>query len=501
MDGMKIGIDFGNCNIKIANFNKKPKPLKIDNDENNRDGKIANVIKYKTKDDFIIGNKAFSDSKDGEIIQYIKRKLELEEFVHQFEGFALSAEEITRDIFSSINSQIVNKFGQASSTVITVPVCFTEMQKEKINVAALDAGIKVSQIISEPVAGLFSIDRIFEEECDETILIFDFGSSTLDLCVFEVTNSDDFVDINIISSIGLNFGGVDLTKMIYDDIICVKYKDIIEKELVAENETKIEFIQKELYKITDNLKHDLFESEDDDTVLILTSINTRDTHVIELLLDEVLDCFEKNNVKQKIIKVLNDLFSDIFKGDITTIKTFGGTSRILYIREILEEYFNLEIDDYDHDEAYQSIALGACKYADIISNKEENLNIDIKNSISFYAGINKNNMFFPIVQKNEKYNFFTPLKSLTKYLDNSTDYTISLYQSFECENINIGGENGAVFLGKINLDVVKYNVYKTENLLCCFGVNSNGKIVGQFSVLDDENEVVFIEEKEFIIGG
>lgn len=93
------------------------------------------------------------------------------------------------------------------------------------------------------------------------------------------------------------------------------------------------------------------------------------------------------------------------------------------------------------------------------------------------------------------------MKSLTNYIVNSTDYTITLYQSFECENVKISGENGAVFLGKINLDTDKYNSYKTENLLCCFGVNSQGKIVGQFSVLDDQNDIEFIEEKEFIIGG
>ena len=118
----------------------------------------------------------------------IKRKLELESWSRSFQelGFTLSAQEIATDIFQWIKARIEEQGRPVEHAVITVPVCFTEIQKAKVVQAAKEAGINIKDTITEPVAALFSVEELFGEACDENVVVFDFGGATLDLCLFHL---------------------------------------------------------------------------------------------------------------------------------------------------------------------------------------------------------------------------------------------------------------------------------------------------------------------------
>ena len=198
MDGFSIGIDFGTCSIKIAYYDEKSgkiNQLKIDKSDNSADKKVPNIIEYSSRAEYQVGNiakkKKFYSPKN--VVDLIKRKLELEHWSFHFEelGFGLTAEEIAEDIFRWLKERVEEQGRVIENAVVTVPVCYTEVQKNRILRSAKKAGLKIRGTITEPVAALFSIDALFEEECDENVVIFDFGGATLDLCLLHISNDGD----------------------------------------------------------------------------------------------------------------------------------------------------------------------------------------------------------------------------------------------------------------------------------------------------------------------
>lgn len=509
MAGYSLGIDFGTCSIKIANYEArtdKVNPLKIDKKDNNSKDKVSNVIAYSSRNDYFVGDKARKTKvlNPSNVVEHIKRKLEMEDKICDFPklGFSLSACQIAEDIFKWLKKSVENLGREIEEAVITVPVCFSEVQKNRIINSAKEAGINVVDTITEPVAALFSIDRIFEEACNETIVIFDFGGASLDLCLVHVENDGDGeIEINVEASAGMDFGGVDITKLLYNEIIYPKYKDFIDSETAKD---KFNRVQGELIDLTENMKMELFENEEESSEEYYNSPNESGASLdLELTIDEVMECFEKHQLKEMIIAALDDLFEDssnIDKDDVSLIKTSGGTSGILYVRELLAEYFGKDVEDYDSEESYLAVSKGAAKYLNLIL--DETSKVRINNALPFYVGVNKNHLFKPVVKRNQKYGFMLPYKKLSDILDSSdNEWKVSLYQSFKQEESSIDGEKGAVYLGKIPLQKDLYTDYKPENLLYKFGINRKGKMTAMFFGTDSLNEPMLIEEKEIVVGG
>ena len=57
--------------------------------------------------------------------------------------------------------------------------------------------------------------------------------------------------------------------------------------------------------------------------------------------------FERHDLKGKIFSLLDELFGQTYlnKNEVTQVKTFGGTSRVKYVLDLLTEYFGTDIFD------------------------------------------------------------------------------------------------------------------------------------------------------------
>jgi hypothetical protein len=66
-------------------------------------------------------------------------------------------------------------------------------------------GFKQVRLLPEPVAAAlcFGLDRKFDGMCT-TVLVFDFGGGTLDVCVIEIVKSDVKHQFEVLSSTGDN---------------------------------------------------------------------------------------------------------------------------------------------------------------------------------------------------------------------------------------------------------------------------------------------------------
>lgn len=511
MKGYSVGIDFGTSNIKVSYFNKarnRSDPLKIDKNDGSADKKVPNVILYKDREQTNMGRIAVRAKvlQRQNVVELIKRKLELEQWSQNFTklGFTLNAEEVTVDIFRWVKERIEEQGKELEHAVITVPVCFTELQKGKILRAAKEAGIPVSGTITEPVAALFSINELFEEGPGEgkarNVVVFDFGGSTLDLCLCRVTYEEDRIEIQVEASCGARLGGVDLTQMIYEDIIYPKYQREIDEEIAQDN---IHRVEQEFFDFTDELKMALFSEETEKVEDYFNLPYSSQSLPMTLTLEETVRCFQSRKVAETICRAIDSLFEDssvLDKEDIDMVKTFGGTSRVLFIRQILADYFGsdtYDIDDYDEDEAYSAVADGAARYLNLLENTDNQ--VTVKNTIPFYVGVDQNGCFRSVVQRNAKYGVFSPSRNLNAIVRPDGEWRIPLYQSFDREQISITGEKGAVYLGSVVLDQEKYQEF--DRIQYKFGVDGSGRIVGRFYEVDTDNVLLLREEKEILIGG
>lgn len=507
MDGFSIGIDFGTCSIKTAYYDKKSgkiNQLKIDKSDNSADKKVPNVIEYSSRTEYRVGNiakkKKFYSPKN--VVDLIKRKLELEHWSCHFEelGFGLTAEEIAEDIFIWLRERVEEQGRVIENAVVTVPVCYTEIQKNRILRSAKKAGLKIRGTITEPVAALFSIDALFEEECDENVVIFDFGGATLDLCLFHISNDGDGnVEIDIEASYGIHLGGVDITEMLYREVIYPKYREDLDYEIAQDI---LHYMEKSFIDETDRMKMMLFEEEEEKYEDCFDMKYSGKSLDVEMTLAEALECFQRHDLKAKVVAALDALFEDtqaIEKEDVTMVKAFGGTSRILFFREVLAEYFGMDVfdpDDFDMEEAYRAVANGAARYASILSG--DGGDVAITNSIPYFIGVNRGGRFKTVLRRGQKYGVFTPYRKLAEIADLKDCWKVVLYQSFVDDDSPVDGEEGAVYFGDMMLD---WNLYSDSiGVLYKFGVTGTGKVVGRFYGVKEDNEPVLIEEIE-VIGG
>ena len=504
-----VGIDFGASNIKAVAYNGK-KIRKIKLNKNQVAGEeIPNIIYYDKNNEVKVGYTAQREFDYKNKIMYIKRKLEQKSWSKYIEniGKDVTAQEVATDIFKWLKKTISNTLSEDDfKAVITMPVCFSEVQKNRIYNAATDAKIDVEAVVTEPFAALFSIEELFEEAEDDeqVVLIFDFGGSTLDLSLLRIENDGDGeICVTELASGGMHYGGIDIDEDIYHEVFESKYtKEIAEIKAIDDLGTA----EVELIDVVRKLKEIIFEDEEDEVDDIYHSRKGK-AYTFELTKNEIISVFEKTKIKQRIIDLLDNLFEttdEVEKEDITNIKLFGGTSKIDYFREILDEYIDdtdvFDIEDCDVEEIYTGIAAGAARY--LYFKKEEEDTVEIHNIIPFNIGIEESGKFVKYINRNERYGFETlyrPLKMADLIKNN---YMLNIYQTFyDLMETDIEAD-GIVFMGNVQLDK---NLYTAQDaVLFKMKMAEDGRLSIRFfeqRFENGENEIVLVENKQLKIGG
>ena len=519
--GLLVGIDFGTCNIKTSKLietkrGEVVKAIALNKNQGDIDKITSNVIEYR-KDEKIVGNNDYNEN----TIKYIKRKLEFENWNKYIKAINknVTAIDVATDIFSWINKRIKEQNGNEDieCAIITTPICYSEIQKERIRKAAINAGINVKDVISEPLAAMFSMEELSDdEEKNSVVMIFDFGGGTLDISIFEILNDGEGkIKITVLGSKGLRYGGVDITNSIYKNIILKKHEKEIDEEIKNEKDNiKIsneeekekyakEMVESEVIRAVEQLKQSLFSDEDEDEVENIWTTKKGKAIPLSLTTEEVSKIFEEINIKEKIEDLLDDLIDEarIDKEDITLVKLIGGTSRISYFRKMIFEYFDenediLDLDDFDEEENYRAVADGAAKYAGYLN--KTNSNIELKNRIAFSIGIDDNNVFKKVISRNSKYGFISPKKYIDMETLKKNDYKIKIYQVFGDKlNVKINGDNGAIYIGYLKLNSEKYK--NKDGILMELQIGKKGEIIGRFYEKDELDEVTLMEENIVIM--
>ena len=515
MNKTYVSIDFGACNIKaakkIANSINVQK-IKL-NKEQSGGVQIPNIICYRQQVDgsgiyTIVGQNAKEAPDQENVVSMIKPKLALPSWskVIPVHNKSLTAWDICQDTFELIWSLIV---GQSSTiedyeVVLTVPVTFTERQKQKLLQVTNQVGIPVKNIITEPFAALLSQEEFLEKSNGEVVLTFDFGGSTLDLSLTRIfkENNGELV-ITELATAGLDYGGSSIDQAIFEMFQNKKYVNEFKSLLQG---PKVETHRKDLMNLISFLKEDLYHDDEEATTSIYTIEG--DVYEFELTRTDVSNLLTTSGIIDRITELLDRLIEDageanygaIFdKSEITRVMPVGGTSQIKDFLEMLGEYFGEDVfdpSDFDpDDDIYMGVAIGAVRYGEIIDKNEQS--VRISTCIPFSIGIENNGIFMPLIRRNESYGFITLFKSLDVFDLKVNGFRIPIYQSVTGDQVPLD-QSDAVFMGDIILTKSLYNSHET--ILYKMQMLMDGLHMSFYRYTNDGiNE--FIEEQIILTGG
>lgn len=483
MSKLYLGIDFGNTNLKVSTMlegQKDPKMRSILTELGKGDKLQKNVVYYTPKGEAILGDRGLNESYKNTVIG-IKRKLELEFWKKRIEnlGADKSSKDVVADILKAIKEKIERDNGDKKITaaVITVPINFSEVQKDIIRAAAIDAQLELKAIITEPVAAAIEYGVLDDIEDGQKSLIFDFGGGTLDLVLFKYEEDKGIKKIEICGSMGIDFGGSSIDKYIYKKFFLPKI------DISKFDEEERQEIEKTVMKEISYKKELLFIDDDDEVEIVISNdlFNYKCESVIfTIKKNEIHQWFEEIKIKEQIVDALNEILydSDTERDEIFFARMIGGSSRIKFFQKVLEDYIDDEDifaeDDIDEDDLYSAVCNGAVRYLRTLTDEDGLL--EIEDRIAYDIGIKlENNKFNVLVSKNSKYEDYTTLKPFPK------DGKIILYQRFK----NMVGDDKEIYIGKIETNLPNDG----DEFYYKIGTNRYGKISCRIYKSSNFNEI------------
>lgn len=499
MKGYNIAIDFGNKNIKVATIDNGKVRMFPFSGHGSNEGYIQNIIYY-GENEFFLGNiaeqKAMIAKKEGELIYGIKQKLENRSWKQYISN--INAEKTIIDIVEDVLKEIVKKVKAKNgnrdidSCVITVPVNFTELQKERIRKACKKMNLPLIALISEPVAGgLGSTDEdLVELDDDEekNVIIFDCGGGTLDIALINLCRSEDELVFRVLGSVGMNFGGILINELILEKCVIPKLQD---SSILEEKEYRLKVLRE-----IERAKVSCLGSEEEEEYDLLLQDSEFDFKIesteITLTKDEMENVIKDYDFENSIGSMFDYLLENegFEKEDIDKVILLGGTSKIICIQNMVKNYFEddgvLNIDEQDDDKIYYSVAEGAANYLINLLDKNTKLTIENKNPYQLIAE-QENGREVMILTKDTAFETETAPKRFKTISDKGEEKEAFLYQKFETFGSD---EKLKVAIGKVKCDKDKFDSY----IYYSFTVDKYGEIKCKF--YNDDN---YINESKIIL--
>ena len=378
-----------------------------------------------------------------------------------------SVEFLMCELLKKLKTIIIENIGDNFDVIITIPANFNEGQKNKILTYCKIVNINCKCLVYEPCSAALSYINYFHDIKDEElkrIVVFDFGAGTLDLAIVSCNSAyiDDKLEwmTKIEYNIGdNNLGGIDINIMLDGYLMNEYSKDDIE-----------------------DIKIKLSNKQDTDKIKYLEYFK---------LLDDTF--------KHRIIHLLDNLhIYDITKFDIDIVLLIGGGCYNEWIRDLIQDYYNKEIQTFNLDLTNKlntikldirdiGVSLGATCY-----NKKflkDNVLI-LTESIPLSICIETSNKMCKLIPKNTLIPCTTK-KYFTTTEDNQTEIEIKLFQ----------GDEEYYLLGNFIMDNLKSEPKGIIVVIINISITTDGLIIVEGSVKGTEkyNKKIIINRYNFNI--
>jgi len=278
-------------------------------------------------------------------------------------------EEISAQILKKLRTDAENEIkSKIEYAVITVPAYFNDKQKHATRTAAALAGLKVQRLLPEPTAAAisFGVTDMKPEESN-TILVFDFGGGTFDLCILTISGGQIIEQVKG----GDNWlGGEDIDKVIIDyicNLIANEYNtDNIQSLFKNQNQKSVNRFLRELKSKVEKAKIEL-SSRETAYIEIMGLLKGIDVNV-ELkrdTFDQLIKPFVDRTI-QKTEQLLSNFSADL----IDKILLVGGSSQIPLVISSVKNFFGSN-RVLTHKRPMLAIAEGAAILAHRLSDTYE----------------------------------------------------------------------------------------------------------------------------------
>lgn len=377
-----VGIDLGTTNSLVAIIHpdtKQPTALKdVDNTT-----LVPSIVHFGKNQEMHIGSeaKAYLESDPNNTIYSVKRLMgksfkDVNDPNHLL-GYKIVDNDLDQlvkiqvgqqfyspiELSSYILKELKNRAEHAlkmniSKCVITVPAYFNDAQRQATRDAGKLAGLDVLRIINEPTAASLAYGLGIEKGISKCIAVYDLGGGTFDMSILRIT--DGIFDV-LSTNGNTSLGGDD-----FDNLLVEHFSNQIgiSKQELATNKHLAQTLR---LKAEEAKKYLSLHSEFKTIMNAFTlSIHRQEfEQLIKPLVDKTIEC---------CINALKD--SELVKSDIDVVVMVGGSTRVPFVKQAVQEYFGKEI--YDKVNPDEVVALGAAIQADILAgNNQDTLLLDI----------------------------------------------------------------------------------------------------------------------------
>lgn len=420
--GKIIGIDLGTTTSEIA-YVKEGKPFIIRNIEEGDEHAIPSVVSIEG-DEIRVGKKAKNQLllKPELTVAEVKRIMGTDKIIN-IKGRDYKPEEISSLILKRLKEVAEYFLGEeVEEAVITVPANFNDIQRKATKIAGEMAGFKVDRIINEPTAAAmaYGLDNL---EKEGNILVYDFGGGTFDVTILEMFKG--VLDVKV--SRGNNYlGGKDIDDKLINYVVREFNKSTGVKLNLDDSRVLVR-----LKEGVEEAKKTLSTSKMAEIVLPYISTD-KENNPINLEMVLTREEFEQNvkDIIESTYEIVLEALSDanLTERDIDTVLLVGGSSRIPYVRNMLEKSFNGKIaKGINPDEA---VALGAAVQGAIKNDIPlgESSVIIVTDTCNYTLGVAlKGGIFDPIIDRDSKLPAIITKRYCT-VTDNQTEVLISVYE-------------------------------------------------------------------------
>ena len=344
---MKVGIDLGTTFSAVAVYDEKNgRPRIIPNPEGER--LTPSIICFAEDGEIIVGSEAkeyFESGEDG-CVSVFKRRMGDRTAYCEAWGKSYTAQDLSAILLKYLKDSAERMTGEKiEEAVVTVPAYFYQRERAATMEAAEKAGLKVKQIINEPVAAALTYAVGHWRE-NARIMVYDLGGGTFDVTMIQMLKYGVMKSLETTGNHIL--GGKDWDEMLAG-IICDKALDDTGVNIREEPE-----IFKKVTRAAENLKRKLTQF---DSVSIKLNLPDYGEYIAEVMLDEFDSC------TRPILERTGNLCHNLLSGlgmtwdDVTDILLVGGSTKMKQVPAYLKEISgHVPITHVDPDEA---VALGA----------------------------------------------------------------------------------------------------------------------------------------------
>ncbi len=350
-----IGIDLGTTNSEVAVM-EAGSPTIIKSAEGHT--YFPSIVAFTKEGEKLVGESAKRQAvtnTDG-TVHRIKRKMGSGEKVN-IRGKKYSPEQISAFILQKIKKDAEGFLGEkVTEAVITVPAYFDDDQRQATKDAGKIAGLKVKRIINEPTAA--SLAYGLDKKGDHKIAVYDFGGGTFDITLMEVGEGV----FEVLSTNGdTELGGTDMDQALVDFLA-----DDFKKEYDVDLRKDPKSLQR-LLEAAEKAKMELSSTKQTEINLpYITVIDNEPKHLEKKLtrgkFEEIV-----SNIVDKTEKPCKQALKDakLKASDIDHVVLVGGTTRIPYVKEKVEDIFG-KPPKRDVD-PMECVAIGAAIQAGVLS--------------------------------------------------------------------------------------------------------------------------------------